>query len=113
MKPKLYTSATVPVGQGGADGDTALGTNVGNTLGLNVGTAVSATVGDALGLNVGAAVSATVGDTLGLNVGNAVSATVADALGLNVGSDDFDGANDGAYVGFGAGSHPDRAAFLT
>ena len=99
MKPKLSTSATVPGGQGGA---IPLGTDVGDTLGFNVGTAVSATVGDALGFNVGTAVSATVGDALGFKVGTAVSATVGDAV-----------SSDGANVGFAAGSHPDRAALRT
>ena len=83
MKPKFSTSATVPGGQGGA---LPLGTDVGDTLGFNVGTAVSATVGDALGFNVGTPVSATVGDAV---------------------------SSDGANVGFAAGSHPDRAALRT
>ena len=50
MKPKLYASATVPGGQGGA---ISLGTDVGDTLGFNVGTALATTAGDALGFNVG------------------------------------------------------------
>ena len=83
MKPKLSTSATVPGGQGGA---IPLGTDVGDTLGTDVGLPVSATVGDALGFNVGTAVSATEGDAV---------------------------SRDGANVGFGAGSHPDRAALRT
>ena len=94
MKPKLYTSATVPGGQGGA---ISLGTDVGDALATDVGAALPATVGDALATDVGAALPATDGD----------------ALGFDVDSDDLDGSADGANVGFGAGSQPDRAAFLT
>ena len=113
----------MPGGQGLFVGDAPLGTNVGDALGSDVGAALPATVGDALGSDVGAALPATVGDALGSNVGAALPATVGDALGSDVGTTlgadgrsggkDLDGATDGAYVGFGAGSHPDRAALRT
>ena len=90
MKPKLSTSATVPGGQAGADGDTPLGSKVGDRLGSEVGAAV----GKALGLDKGKA--------LGFDVGAALPASVGDAL-----------SSDGANVGFAAGSHPDRAALRT
>ena len=86
ITPKLNTSATVPGGQGGADGDTPLGNDVGDTLSTDVGAALPATVGDALGTDVGDALPATVGDTLGTDVGDALPATVGDALGTDVGA---------------------------
>ena len=102
MKPKLYTSATVPGGQGGA---ISLGTDVGDALATDVGAALTATVGDALATDVGAALPATVGDALGNDVGA--------ALGFDVDSDDLDGPADGANVGFEAGSQPDLSALRT